>query len=35
MLQAEMGAEHNSNSQYMMLFASGGFVLSTVAEKRS
>jgi hypothetical protein len=34
MLQAEMGAEHSSNTLHMM-FASGGFVLSTVAEKRS
>jgi hypothetical protein len=34
MSQGELGAEHNSNTQHTML-ASGGFVLSTVAEKRS
>jgi len=34
MLQAELGAQHNSNTQLTM-FASGGFVLSTVGEKRS
>jgi hypothetical protein len=35
MLQAELEAEHNSNTQHTTLFASGGFVLSTVAEERS
>jgi len=33
MLQAELGAEHSSNTLHIM-FASGDFVLSTVAEKK-